>query len=157
MAKLGIRINIENGGLSQVSGWSFNSIAELQETLIAAGASGLSTLGANDDNGSDIDAYISVPTGNYDSHYPKRIRRAYIEYETAGAITLKCLADEGTYNFTETLSAPSVSTEIGRGVPGQRRVHGVHWGFEIENVNGADFSIDYLGVKFVKLSRRRSL
>lgn len=157
MAKLGVRVNIENGGLSQVSGWGFNSISELQDTLIAAGASGLSILGADDDNGADIDSYVSVPLGNYDSHNPKRIRRGYIEYETDGAITVKCLADEGSQSFTETLAAPSVSTEMGRGFQGRRSVHGVHWGFEIENVAGADFSIDYLGIRFVKLSRRRSL
>lgn len=157
MPKLGIRVNLSNGGLTQVAGWDFNSVAEFHDIVIGLTSAGISTLGTDDDNGTDIDAYVSVPLGNFGIPNPKRIRKGYIEYETDGAIKVICKASE-QYSFAQTLTILiQVDKETATVFFGNRSVYGVNWGFELENIDGADFSIDYFGILFIPLSRHRSL
>jgi hypothetical protein len=157
MPKLGIRINLVNGGLSQPSGWQFNSVAEFSEFVIGASAAGLSKLGAaDDDNGTKIASYFSIPISNYMIPNPKRIRKGYIEYETDGKLKVTCKAKE-TASFTVILDKQTADVESATVFFGNRNYAGVNWGFEIENIDGADFAVDYFGVLFVALSRHRSL
>jgi len=152
--KLGIRINLNNGGMSQVTGWEFNSVADLHDTLIAASDTALATLGADDDNGNDIDSFILVPTSNLNIPNPKRIRKGYLEYEVEGKLSITCKS--GNLHFTEVLEN-SGRHEGAKVFKGNRGVYGVNWEFEIRNVDGVYFAIDYFGVLPVVLNRHRSL
>lgn len=157
MAKLGVRINLVNGGLTQVSGWDFNSVAELEDRLLAADTDGLSILGGNTDQDALITSYISTPTGNFGIPHIKRIRRGYLEYITEGVLLIKCIPDSGL-GFTERLteSLPT-SSQVAEKFPGNRKYRGVNWGFEITNPQGTYFAIDYFGVLFVPLTRSRGI
>ena len=59
MAKLGIRLNTSNGGLSQINGWEFNSFTVLRGFPYATNSSeGLCKLCGGLDNGRKINSII---------------------------------------------------------------------------------------------------
>jgi hypothetical protein len=154
--KLGVRINLSNGGLAQVADWDFNSVTKLVHQFIAADSSGIAKLGGDFDDSANIDGYFSIPIGNYTIPNPKRIRKGYIEYETDGKLKITCKAKE-TASFTVILDEQTAGVESATVFFGNRNYSGVNWGFEIENIDGADFAIDYFGILFIALSRHRSL
>jgi len=65
MAKLGVRLNLTNGGLTQVDGWNFNSVAELGDRLVALDAGGIAELGGDLDDASEIESTVKSPTSNF--------------------------------------------------------------------------------------------
>lgn len=158
MPKLGIRLNLSNGGMSQVSGWDFNSIATLDDVTYAMDTGGLSTLGGDLDDTSTITSYFSTPLHDLSIKHPKRIRKMYLQYVTDGLIKLTCIPNEEETGFTVTLDTASVPLRgVSKVIDGRRDYRGTEWEFTVSNVAGADFSIDYLGALFIPLTRSRSL
>lgn len=156
MAKLGIRLNLSNNGLSQITGWNFNSIAELEDRLLGCSNEGLFEFTGSTDNGQNINVLVSTPVSNCLIPHPKRIRKGYIEYETDGNLKITCTPGEGV-GYTSILSMVSEGKEKANLFLGNRRYYGVNWQFTVENVDGADFSLDYLGILFISLTRSRSI
>lgn len=158
MAKLGVRINLVNGGLTQVRGWEFNSVIRKNKIAYGVNGTGIAEIGSADkDEAVNIDAFIYIPTSNFSIQNPKRIRKGYIDYETDGKIEVVCAAGENT-TFTIVLTTPSTTgKETSRVFNGNRNYANIHWGFTIRNVDGADFSLDYFGILFIPLTRHRSL
>lgn len=156
MSTLGVRLNLSNGGLSQVRGWTFNSVAELEDKLLGASASGMSELGAETDALSNIDSSIKLPISDFAVKQPKRIRKGYMDYETNGKLAVKCIANENA-SFTVTIPASPDFKETSIVFNGRRDQSGTNWEFELTNINGADFALDYFGILFIPLTRSRNL
>ena len=158
MAKLGVRINLVNGGLTQVTDWEFNSVVCKNKVAYGANGTGIAEIGSADkDEAVNIDAFIYIPASNFSIQNPKRIRKGYIDYETDGKIEIVCTAGEDI-SFTVTLTTPSTTDKETSSVfNGNRNYANTHWGFTVSNIDGADFSLDYFGILFIPLTRHRSL
>jgi len=149
-----LKLNCKNGGLTQVMGWDITSLAPNAKYF--GGASGLYKIDNSDtDNGTPITATVVTPVMDYGVKNSKRIRRGYLRLEADGDLTITCIAGEDR-SFTGTVHS-TMQKEKGKSFPGNRRYSGTDWHFVIENILGADFSIDYLGILFVPLTRHRSL
>ena len=156
MATVGIRLNLSNSGLSQICGMAIESVTKIGDTYAAASPDGIGTIGGDTDNDTDIDAYISVPNHDYAIKNVKRIRRGYVVYESTGDLSIVCTPNQGTA-YTAGLTTTETSGQNAKSFEGKRSCKGTHWKFEITNVDGVWFALDYFGLLFNPLTRRRSL
>ena len=157
MAKLGVRFNLLGEGMSQVSGWHFNSATKIGNTTLAIGSDGLKRLGGETDGGDNIAATVETPFHKLNIPHPKRIRKVYVDYSASDPLAVVCSSDEDTTGFSNVL--PKEDTEIcsTKVLPGHRNVRGSNWKVAITNTGGADFSLSYVGILFVPLTRSRNL
>jgi hypothetical protein len=152
VAKLGIRLNTSNGGLSQISGWEFNSFTVLRGFPYATNSSeGLCKLCGGLDNGRKINSTIITPYGDYSLGHNKRLRRLYISGYTSGSLAIEQKTEYDSY--IENVTIPSYHSNVW--CNGSRKLQGVNWQFVIKNIDGCDFAVRNLSVLFVVLTRSR--
>ena len=138
--------------LVQDSNNAFNSYARLGSVLLAANGDGLFVLGASTDNGSAIASRMSWPLIDEAAEI-KRCARMVVGLRSGGDLRLSVQVDGGeTYEYVlEGLGRDGAypnRVKIGKGIKGR------YWQAAIENLGGADFSIDTLDVDWEVLSRR---
>ena len=137
---------------TQLQGLPFNSMVMFKGRTLGAAADGIHVF--NEYNDDEIDAFIETPLSDWNQTNQKRIRRVYLAGEFAGtSMTVKTKNKEG--NEREYLATSSQANEESIFANVGRDGKGRHWSFRIENVNGADFSIDTISVIPVILNRRR--
>ena len=152
MAKLGIRLNTSNGGLSQISDWDFNSFTVFgTEPYAANSTEGVCKLCGNSDNGRKINSVIVTPYGDYSLGHNKRLRGLYVSGYAADSISIEQRTEYDSY--TENITIPEYHTNLR--CNGNRKLQGVNWQFVIKNVDGCDFAIRNLSALFVVLTRTR--
>jgi len=137
---------------TQLQGLPFNSMVMFKGRALGAAADGIHVF--NECNDDDIDAFIETPLSDWNQTNQKRIRRVYLAGEFAGtSMTVKTKNKEGNERSylakSSQTNEESIFANVGRDGKGR------HWSFRIENINGADFSIDTISVIPVILNRRR--
>lgn len=143
--RLCVAANTNKGmALSQYSGFNFNSFGKFGDVYLGFNEDGIYELGADDtdDDGDNIDASFEIATSDLGTSKQKRIRSVLIGYETSGGLKLKLKNDgknERQYIISQIIGGQlQEGHKIGIGRDGKGR----YWTFTVENVNGADFSID---------------
>lgn len=140
-------------GLTTYSNFAFNSLARFNGVNLGASDSGLFKLIGNDDAGTQIQAAARFAITDFDSAYRKRVERAYIGYRCASDLILRVRTNE--VNIRDYRIPGNTATGMhGTHVKLGRGVEARYWQFEIRNQSGADFSIDMIEVKPIKLERR---
>ncbi len=155
--RFGISLNLKRVAPTQYRNFNFNSMCVFQGQPLATSVDGLYSLDdADDDDGTDIDSYVEFPTSDLGQLVAKRFRKMYIGYETSGSITVTVKVD-GAIEQSYTLSSDQVGQIQHRGIlPMSRSQKGVYWIFKVENVDGADFSVDNIeGIPVVMTKGRR--
>lgn len=151
-------LNLEGIQHSQFANYNFNSMARIGKTYVGANENGIYEIdtGGSDD-GTPIEAFFELPTSDWGISFQKRLRSAYAGYETDGgdlAITFR--NDEG-HERTFLLTANHTGNlQHGTKVFGARDMKGRYWMVRVDNINGADFSIDHIEVVPVILGRKPS-
>lgn len=133
-------LNSDVFATSQYTGYNFNSISG----NLAANSTNIYLIGeADDDAGTDIDAYFTTGLLDFGSNQLKTIPEAYVGYTTDGRILLKVRTSqsgantEDWYEVTNTYATEHESRfTIGRGLSSK------YFQWKVENVDGADFDID---------------
>lgn len=98
-----------------------------------------------------IAASFKIGSTNLGISNPKRVRFAYLGYESDGDITLSMEVDEGT---SESFSVESTKSGQQRArVPINRKKQGEFWEVKVANVNGSDFGIDIIELLVVELNQ----
>ena len=155
--RFGISLNLKRLAPTQYRNFNFNSMCVFQGQPLATSVDGLYSLDdANDDDGTDINSYVEFPTSDLGQLVAKRFRKMYIGYETSGSIVVTVKVD-GDIEQSYTLSPDQVGQIQHRGIlPMSRSQKGVYWIFKVENVDGADFSVDNIeGIPVVMTKGRR--
>lgn len=155
--RFGIAVNLKRVAPTQYRNFDFNSMCVFNGVALAANVDGLFTMDdAETDNGTEIDSYIEFPTSDLGVLTAKRFRKVYIGYETSGSIKVTVKVDGGA-DQSYTLSPDQVGQIQHRGIlPMSRSQKGVYWIFKVENVDGADFSVDNIeGIPVVMTKGRR--
>lgn len=150
--------NTVNGATTQWYNWDFNSVVEFQGKIIGAKSTGIFTIDQNGtDAGTDIDAKFRTPLNDFGIENQKRIRRVYISGEGEGDMLLIVRDDEDNAAEREFSMAgqiqKSYGVDIGRG-SSDGAGKGRHFDFEVQNVNGADFSIDNMDAIPIIINRK---
>jgi hypothetical protein len=152
MITLGIALNTENFAPSQYAGLNFNSLCVFNGEILGAGETGLVELTGEDDDGTEIYSLFQIPSTDLGLPKVKKVRSLVISGYTKGNLLITAVADNtekteyvvvssgeiGTNNFKVDLS----SIDEGRFV-----------GLIVENINGADFSIDAMDLLVLPTTR----
>lgn len=156
ITRLGICLNLRRGALSQYEGFNFNSLCEFKGTSLGANEDGIYSLDDTEtDQGTPILSIIETFTTNFNADNAKRMRKAYIGYETSGNLVLKLTVDgehEHSY-FLKPVKKQQLQHKTK--VPLGRDLKGDYWMYRIENKDGCDFSLDSIDMVAVVLSMGR--
>ena len=143
-ARLAIAINMKKLALSQYANFDFNSMCVFNGVALGANSDGIYSLfDADDDDGTDIDAFFELVTTDFGAPETKKVRFIYVNLETSGNLKIKLQVDEGTES-TFMIPAKKIGQLQHRAyrVDGRNDLRGVYWRARIENTGGCDFSVD---------------
>jgi hypothetical protein len=154
--RFGARLNLKRVALSQYGEFNFNSMAVMNGVPIGASSDGIFSLfDAEKDNGTYIASIIETVLSNFGVISKKKPRRLYVSLEASGALLIKLKVDDGDYkNYSfnpKVLGQKEHRTPLS--VTSFQK--GDYWMVRIENVDGADFSIDDLSGLFIILGMER--
>ena len=154
-----IVLNLTSIAPSQYIEQPFNSAVEFNGKLVFFGESGIFEEGGQTDDGTAISAWIDTPLHDFGDYRQKELLAYDIGYEASGdiVVTLYVDEDEGTARSFIHRSVKTGGVQQGGVQTLTRYLHGRgrYWKVRIANYNGSDFSVDYLALAPVLLSRSR--
>lgn len=144
MSNLGIALNTKTMAASQYGDLSFNSLCNVNGTLVASNSSGIFEFGATTDNGTAISGIFK--TGRYDlgTPKPKHIRTVKMGGYIEGHCTTTVVGPGTTSNESWDKANPAVLRNEGYTTIDTT---GSFFNVQIQNIDGAYFRIDTLDVK----------
>lgn len=155
MAKLGLRMNMQNKALTQYMNWEFDSAAMVHGMPIGIGEDGIFQLWTGDsDDGQEIEARMDLPETDLGTSLNKRLRSIFLGCRADGDLRIRIVDDEeaqAVYNLTPFKDGKQHVLKI---YAGRKYNKGCYYTFSLENVDGADFSIDFIDILPILLNRR---
>jgi hypothetical protein len=146
-------INANTFAVTKYRNFNFNSFAHLEGIYYGMNDDGIYELDGSDDNGTAIDATITLGKKDFDSKQLKTMPMVYLGVHTTGDLILKVITDSGAerfYKMREQTSGDMKTTRIQLG----KGLRSRYWQFELTNVNGADLTLDSIAFLAVGLTRR---
>jgi len=135
-------INLFQKGLvSKITGYDFNSYAEINGVLYGANAAGLFKLVGDDNAGVDIDAKITFPLSKFGVSNNKQLRAIKVFGRSAGNL-LVTVVDGGSGTWTTTVDMGSTMLAEEAIAFFSHKAKGRYLQVTIENVDGCDFMLD---------------
>jgi hypothetical protein len=150
-------VSVENAAVSEYAGWKFNSFAVIGGRAYGAAEDGIHLLEGDTDDGEQIDASVRVGLSNLGTALYKAVPYGYIGYTSTGALLLKVItSDRGVKkeNWYSLSAIPRGSDANARFAP-RKGLQSVYWDFEVANIAGADFELDFVKVYRMALTRRK--
>jgi hypothetical protein len=149
MTTLGICLNTINFAPSQYAGLDFSGACVFNEVVLFAGDNGIFTHDGTSDNGTEIDAYLQLPSADVNSLHQKRYRKLIFGGYFSGVLQITIVTDENDGSSFTTKSYDGDNRTIE--VPVNFTDNGSFIGFRIANVEGSDFSIDSIEAVIIPL------
>lgn len=155
---VGYAMNIRNGGTTEYDNYPFVDYAEVGGVVLAAGPDGIYRIDGDDDDGDPITALVRTGLYDFGTAMLKHVPNAYVGYTTTGVLVLKTITEkdgkrqENWYKLAprETTMAAENRFSIAKGLAS------MYWGFEVSNLDGADFELDAIRVWPLVIQRRQS-
>lgn len=151
-------MNTESKGLTRYTNYPFNSFAKIGGRYVGCSPQGLHWLDGDTDDGGQINARIRLGLEDMGTRRLKTIPDAYIGYTSDGVLLLRAIYTHetsgektaATYRLSprEAHAKREHRFKLGRGLKA------VDWDFEIENVDGSDFSLSNVEFRPLILNRR---
>lgn len=154
-------VNTETHAFVKYRNFNFNSMARVGNTYFGCRGDGIYKLAGDDDAGEPISAVIRGGLDSMGSSLLKRHPAAYLGFRSDGLMVLKVtvmqaqpngdvLREEHWYQAEprQTNALRTNRVKLGRGLAS------VYWGWELTNVDGADFDGDFFSWYPVVLERR---
>jgi hypothetical protein len=156
--RLTIAMNTNNKAPSQYLSIPFDSAVELNGKLVWFGETGVFEEGGATDNDEEILAWVDTPIHDFGRREQKSIEAFDVGYESSGSLALTLYGDEDVINarsFTLMQSKTGQVQQDGtQTLKKYRYGKARYWKVRIANVDGCDFSVDYLALAPVVLKRR---
>lgn len=150
---LGICYLLEGKQGSQYGNYNFNSLTRFNGQDLGANDNGIFKLDDGDfdytdaSNYDEIEAFIELPTSDWGIENQKRIRSAYLGLEANGELALIFTDDEGNdYRYEVVPDFMANKQHSVRVTAGRKNGKGRYWRLRLENINGADFSLNNIRV-----------
>lgn len=157
MSHLGICIELTGARASQYAGYDFNSMCRFGDVFLGAGDDGIAVLDSGHLDGTEqIEAFFELPTSDFGSDHQKRLRAAYLGCETNGQMMFSVKDDDDNERHYLVDPNHSGNQQHTIKVPLGRNGKGRYWMVRIENINGADFSVDSIALVPIILNRKPS-
>jgi len=143
--------NLNSQAPSFYENFKFNSFAKIGNQYYGLNNEGLHLLGANDDNGAEINALITTGISDFGELRIKKIPVIYAGARTEKPLTLTCSVDNNPdYSYEFISSSEGIAptrVKLGKGLEGR------YWKLEIANRDGGDFEISDLDIPITLNSR----
>lgn len=154
--RLALCMNTAILGPTQYANYNFASMCRLGDgRLLGANEDGLFELeSGHTDAGAEIDAFFELRPSDLGTEEQKRIRMAYVSAEAAGDLQVGVRYDEGQWRDGIITPSGTSNRQQGARVPLPRADKGQHVAFRVQNLAGADFSVDLIRVAINALGRR---
>jgi hypothetical protein len=158
----GYAMNVRNAAVSEYTNFPFNSFASLRfggkAVTLMAGPDGIYKMGGDTDDGAPIKAAVRLGLTDFGTTTLKRVSNGFIGYTSDGALKLVVVTTDGGrkkenwYGLKPRAADSPVDGrfDIAKGLTAR------YWGWAVENIDGADFSLDDLKVWVSFLARRKS-
>lgn len=146
--------NTRNFSMAEYGNFGFNSMCKFNGKYLYAKSDGIYEEGADDDNGTQIDA--SYKTGAIDifATEVQKLRDAFLNIRSNGDVQLFSVGDElNTRKYNITLSTSTTIHE--RRVKFERGIRERHFNFGVSNVNGSTLEIDSIRILSEPIRKRR--
>lgn len=148
MDTIGVRVG-PGLAVSQYAGFAFSSLCRVGGVVLATGENGLFRLGGDADDGAAVAAVVEFPPMDLGEGPPSRVREVRITGDFAGEMAVDLAVDHGPAGrIAFGPLAGEGRFPVGRGSQGRR------WRARLENVDGAMFVLDELGLTHAALDRR---
>lgn len=150
-------MNVETGGVTSYENFGFSSFANFNGVSLGTAEDGIYALDAADDDGAPIAARVRTGMTNFGDAREKQLPASYIGYTADGMLVLKVVTEkqgakkENWYRLTPRQATAPTNN---RWTPA-KGLRSVYWGFEIANIDGADFEIDSLKIWPINHDRRK--
>lgn len=158
MDSLAISVCMQNDAPSQYINMPFESVVEFNGKAVFFGSTGIFEESGDDDNGTDIDAWIDTPLHDFGNREQKSIEAFSIGYESDGDLQLILYGDEDEVNARTFVLEPTkegqVQQDFMKTLKKYRFGKARYWKTRVINRDGSDFSVDYLALAPVKYKRR---
>ena len=149
-------VNTETHAPWAYENYPFNSLALADNRYFGMMPDGLYELTGDTDNATEIDAKFLTGMMDLGSEFKKGASRMYLAYTAGGEIGLKLTTVDGGQKYeswykltTRTANSPrEARIKLGRGMKA------LYLQFELENIDGADFSFDNLKLLPIETKRR---
>ena len=156
--RLAIALNVNNKAPSQYLDMPFDSVVEFNGKAVFFGETGVFEEGGQTDDGEEINAWVDTPLHDFGRSEQKSIEAFRIAYESAGELVLTLSsAENDTYARAFTLEPvrdDQVQQDHMRTLKKYRYGKSRYWMVRVANVDGCDFSFDYLALAIVAYKRR---
>jgi len=147
-------LNPATQGVSRYEDYPFNSMAEYGGVYYGVADDGVYLLDGDTDDGAAISASLKTGLFRFGRAQAKRMADVFIGVTAAGDMVLKVQSDENGvrterwYEVIDRGDASNHRVKLGRGAKSP------YWGFELVNVNGADFELDNIQLHPMTLTRK---
>jgi hypothetical protein len=145
-------MNTETFGVTNYENFRFNSMCGFGGAYYATDGEKIYRLDGDTDDGTAIDAEISLGATDFGSSFLKSADRAYLGLRSDGQMVLKVITDEKTEDWYQLEAVPTAlgqtRVKIGKGLKAR------YWRLSLRNKAGGDFSLDSLRLIPLKLTRR---
>ena len=158
----GYAMNVRNAAVSEYTNFPFNSFASLRfggkAVTLMAGSDGIYAMGGDTDDGVPIKAAVRLGLTDFGSTTLKRISNGFIGYTSDGALKLVVITTDGGRKKENwySLKPRSADSPIDGRFDIAKGLTARYWGWALENIDGADFSLDDLKVWVSFMARRKS-
>jgi hypothetical protein len=150
--QLTLVLNLYAMAATQYLNYNFNSYAEFVGMKVGASDSGLMELESGDNDGTTaIQGMFTLPPTDFGYDGNKSIRFLDLSYEANGGLVVTPIADEVNGHETEIAAIDRGNRQVTQKVPIGRYLRGRYFGLNVENLDGADFSIDKITVELAGL------
>jgi hypothetical protein len=155
---LTIALNVVNNAPSQYTNMPFESVVEFGGRALFFGASGVFEETGSTDDGTEIEAWIDTPAYDFARREQKSVEGISVGGEFADGVYVTVYMDEDTEHSrtytADPVKAGQVQQDVVWTLKKYRYGKGRYCHVRIGNVDGGDFSVDYLGLAPVFYTRR---
>lgn len=143
--------NADTFAHSQYAGFNFNSMCRLGNHYYGAKDDGIYLLEGDDDAGTDVQYFLTLPTTEFGTAKQKRVPKCYMGSSNDGDMHIKVITREGiarVYSFAKLSQGYSESgAAMGRGIKSR------YFTFDLYSVSGGDVELEHIEFFPVILSR----
>ena len=153
-----IVMEMSNAATTQYTEWDMAGMIEHGGLAYGGNEDGFFQLQIdNEDNGSDISAYVKLPLVDFGVLNQKRIRTVFLGLETNGDMYLSVFDDQDNERTYTISPSNRVSREHGTKVKVGRDGKGRYFQLEVGNSGGADFGLDSIAALVSILASTKSV
>lgn len=161
-----LKMNLRNDAVTQYGGYPFTSMCMFMGRPIGAGPDGIFTLdGGNrdvftvDTDERKIPAWFELPVSQLGLDRIKQCRRLYVggEFDGQMKITAKTTGHKEQVKEYKAIPRNTKLVQHVFEVPTSFMQQSEYWQFTVANINGSDFSIDFIDGTFLVMVRRLGL